>query len=55
MNILTIDNITKSYGVRKIFDGASFSCRKGKRPESLVLRNRKSTLLKMIARVGRSR
>lgn len=37
MNILTVDNITKSYGVRKIFDGASFSCRKGKRPESLVL------------------
>ena len=24
MNILTVDNITKSYGVRKIFDGASF-------------------------------
>mgnify|MGYP001531077670 CR=1 FL=1 len=32
MNILTIDNITKSYGVRKIFDGASFFLQ-----ESLVL------------------
>lgn len=37
MNILTVDNITKSYGVRKIFDGASFFLQEGKRPESLVL------------------
>lgn len=37
MNILTVDNITKSYGVRKILKEPPFSCRKGKRPESLVL------------------
>lgn len=31
MNILTIDNITKSYGVRKIFDGASFFLQEGEK------------------------
>lgn len=44
MNILTVDNISKSYGVRKIFDGASFSCRKGKRLESLVLTEQENLL-----------
>ena len=29
MNILTVDNISKSYGVRKIFDGASFFLQEG--------------------------
>ena len=49
MNILTVDNITKSYGVRKIFDGASFSCRKGKGRNHGINGTGKSTLLKMIA------
>ena len=31
MNILTVDNITKSYGVRKIFDGASFFLQEGEK------------------------
>ena len=29
MNILTVDNITKSYGVRKLFDKASFFLAEG--------------------------
>ena len=31
MNILTVDNITKSYGVRKIFEGASFFLQEGEK------------------------
>ena len=31
MNILTVDNISKSYGVRKIFDGASFFLQEGEK------------------------
>ena len=35
MNILTVDNITKSYGVRKIFDGASFFLQEGEKDAAL--------------------
>ena len=37
MNILTVDNITKSYGVRKIFDGASFFLQEGEKAGIIVL------------------
>ena len=50
MNILTIDNITKSYGVRKIFDGASFFLQEGEKAGIIGINGTgKSTLLKMIA------
>ena len=49
MNILTIDNITKSYGVRKIFDGASFFLQEGEKAGIIGINGTgKSTLLKMI-------
>lgn len=50
MNILTVDNITKSYGVRKIFDGASFFLQKGEKAGIIGINGTgKSTLLKIIA------
>mgnify|MGYP000006521822 CR=1 FL=1 len=50
MNILTVDNITKSYGVRKIFDGASFFLQEGEKAGIIGINGTgKSTLLKMIA------
>ena len=50
MNILTVDNITKSYGVRKIFDGASFFLQEGEKAGSIGINGTgKSTLLKIIA------
>ena len=50
MNILTVDNISKSYGVRKIFDGASFFLQEGEKAGIIGINGTgKSTLLKIIA------
>ena len=50
MNILTIDNITKSYGVRKLFDNASFYLAEGEKVGIIGINGTgKSTLLKIIA------
>ena len=50
MNILTIDNITKSYGVRKLFDNASFFLAEGEKTGIIGINGTgKSTLLKIIA------
>lgn len=50
MNILTVDNITKSYGVCKIFDGASFFLQEGEKAGIIGINGTgKSTLLKIIA------
>ena len=50
MNILTVDNITKSYGVRKLFDEASFYLAEGEKAGILGINGTgKSTLLKIIA------
>lgn len=49
MNIITIDEITKSYGERKIFDRASFFLQEGEKAGILGINGTgKSTLLKMI-------
>lgn len=50
MNILTVDNITKSYGVRKLFDNASFFLAEGEKAGIIGINGTgKSTLLKIIA------
>lgn len=50
MNILTIENITKSYGERKLFHHASFSLQEGEKAGIIGINGTgKSTLLKMIA------
>lgn len=50
MNILTIENITKSYGERKLFDGASFFLAEGEKAGIIGINGTgKSTLLKIIA------
>jgi len=50
MNILTVDNITKSYGVRKLFDNASFFLAEGEKTGIIGINGTgKSTLLKIIA------
>ena len=50
MNILTIDNITKSYGVRKLFDNAGFYLAEGEKVGIIGINGTgKSTLLKIIA------
>lgn len=50
MNILTVDNITKSYGVRKLFDKASFFLAEGEKAGIIGINGTgKSTLLKIIA------
>lgn len=50
MNILTVDNITKSYGVRKLFDNASFYLAEGEKTGIIGINGTgKSTLLKIIA------
>jgi len=50
MNILTVDNITKSYGVRKLFDNASFFLTEGEKTGIIGINGTgKSTLLKIIA------
>ena len=50
MNILTIDNITKAYGVRKLFDNASFYLAEGEKVGIIGIKGTgKSTLLKIIS------
>lgn len=50
MNILTIDSITKAYGVRKLFDNASFYLADGEKVGIIGINGTgKSTLLKIIA------
>lgn len=50
MNILTVDNITKAYGVRKIFDSASFYLQEGEKAGIIGINGTgKTTLLKIIA------
>lgn len=50
MNILTVNNITKAYGERKLFDSASFFLQEGEKAGIIGINGTgKSTLLKMIA------
>lgn len=50
MNILTVSNITKSYGERKLFDKASFYLEEGEKAGIIGINGTgKSTLLKIIA------
>ena len=50
MNILTIDNITKAYGERKLFANASFYLAEGEKAGIIGINGTgKSTLLKIIA------
>lgn len=50
MNILSVDNITKAYGERKLFDSASFFLQEGEKAGIIGINGTgKSTLLKMIA------
>ena len=50
MNILTVENITKAYGERKLFDGASFYLQEGEKTGIIGINGTgKSTLLKIIA------
>jgi len=50
MNILTVDNITKAYGERRLFENASFYLEEGEKVGILGINGTgKSTLLKMIA------
>ncbi len=50
MNILTVENITKSYGERKLFDQAGFYLQEGEKAGIIGINGTgKSTLLRMIA------
>ena len=50
MNILTVENITKAYGERKLFSDASFYLQEGEKAGIIGINGTgKSTLLKMIA------
>lgn len=50
MNILTVDNITKAYGERKLFSNASFYLEEGEKAGIIGINGTgKSTLLKIIA------
>ena len=50
MNILTVDNITKAYGGRKLFDHTGFYLQEGEKAGILGINGTgKSTLLKIIA------
>ncbi len=50
MNILTVENITKAYGERKLFDKAGFYLQEGEKAGIIGINGTgKSTLLKMIA------
>ena len=49
MNIITVDEITKAYGERKIFDQASFFLQEGEKTGVLGINGTgKTTLLRMI-------
>ena len=53
MNILTAENITKSYGERKLFDHADFYLQEGDKVGILGINGTgKSTLLRMIAGIS---
>ncbi len=50
MNILTVENITKAYGERKLFDNANFYLQEGEKAGIIGINGTgKSTLLKIIA------
>jgi len=50
MNILSVDNITKAYGERKLFDEASFFLQEGEKAGIIGVNGTgKTTLLKMVA------
>ncbi len=50
MNILTVENITKAYGERKLFDGAGFYLQEGEKAGIIGINGTgKTTLLRMIA------
>jgi len=50
MNILTIENLTKAYTDRLLFDGASFSVQEGEKVGIIGINGTgKSTLLRIIA------
>lgn len=50
MNIITVDGITKAYGIRKVFDNASFFLQEGEKAGIIGINGTgKSTLLKIIA------
>lgn len=50
MNILTVENITKAYGERKLFDNASFYLQEGEKVGVIGINGTgKSTLLKIMA------
>ena len=52
MNILTVDNISKAYGIKKTFDNSSFFLQEGEKAGIIGINGTgKSTLLKMIAGV----
>lgn len=54
MNILTVNEITKAYGERKIFDKASFYLQEGEKAGVIGINGTgKSTLLKMIAGIDK--
>ena len=50
MNILTVENMTKAYGERKLFSNASFFLEEGEKAGIIGINGTgKSTLLKIIA------
>lgn len=54
MNILSVDNITKAYGERKLFDKASFFLQEGEKAGIIGINGTgKSSLLRMIAGIDK--
>ena len=50
MNILTVENITKAYGERKLVDVTGFYLQEGEKAGIIVINGTgKTTLLRMIA------